>query len=347
MALVFLEGFGGYATGAHVSGSSDDLLLNFESWSGTVTISSRYSTSEGTSNYMTSSGNPSLLTKSVWSGSSTIIIGARIYIGQTTLSAGIICKLMAGSNTVGWFGYTGSGFLGWSPNTWGIGHPDGRRSTKMVYQHEWTYVECKLTLSDSSGTIDFWINDEACGSFSGLDTCFGTGNTSCTQMNVGSPNTVEGWNTNTRITDIYVDTATRHGPLNVLYQAADTAGSASNFTPSTGNNEDNVDDLGSDGDSTYNYSTTTTTKDQIAHSDSLNVSPLALQPMVMARYIPTGSANIKVGVLSGATEDLDSAVALADTYSGIPGKIYEVDPNTSSAWTASNADAAETVYEHN
>jgi hypothetical protein len=131
----------------------------------------------------------------------------------------------------------------------------------------------------------------------------------------------------------------------VWYQPADTAGSAANFTPSAGSNYENVDDIGSDDDATYNYSTTSTTKDQIAHSYSLDVDPLVVQPLAMGRYESTAES-LKVGILSNTTEDLDTAKALGATYSGVRGKLYVTDPDTASAWSASGADAAETVYEH-
>jgi hypothetical protein len=107
-----------------------------------------------------------------------------------------------------------------------------------------------------------------------------------------------------------------------------------------------VDDLGSDDDTTYNSSSSISTKDQIAHSHSLDSNPLAIQPMAMGRTVDGGIAGLKVGVLSGVTEDLSDARSLPSVYGGAVGDIYMVDPNTSSPWTAANADDAETVYQH-
>lgn len=347
MSLQFLEGFGGYGTGSHSDSAGEQMKLQFTSWSSAMTLTSLSSGSQGNRKYMTCGGEPSAVLKLRPSfDSTTVVVGFRIY------------HTAQGNFQPIWFGDAGIGFLGCinfdsggrfqfskpgtsdPPNDSGIPW-----STKAVPTFTYAYVEVKITFHNSTGTVDYYLNGENVGSYTGLDTI--EQGTSCDSIYLGYAAFYQTtWRSNVRISDIYIDDATVHGPMEVWYQAADTAGTASNFTPLASTNQSQVDDIGSDGDTTYNSSTATTTLDQIAHGDSLNVAPLALQPMVMARYVPTGSANIKVGVLSGATHDQDSAVGLGSTYDGVQGKIYETDPNTASAWTAANADAAETSYEH-
>lgn len=344
MSLLFLEGFGGYATGAHSYAAGADPTLNWTSWTDSFTLTSLHSGSQGNIKYLTSTGQPRLITPTFSSATSTVIVGARIY---NSSGGAAYAKLRTGTSLCG-------SIMLISNKLWYTRNIDGSlyssaesfSADRSVPSNTWQYFEVKVVLSNSVGTVDFWVNGVAAGSHTGKDTAYSS-NTTCDNVQFCIDTTYYDWSSTARITDIYVDNSTRHGPMDIWYQAADTAGSAANFTPSAGSNYQNVDDIGSDGDTTYNSSTATTTKDQIAHGDTLSVAPVALQPMVMARYVPTGSANIKVGVLSGATEDLDSAVGLGSSYDGVRGKIYEVDPNTSSAWTASNADSAETVYEHN
>jgi hypothetical protein len=341
MTLLFMEGFGSWATGNMDAGSGKDYLGNWLSLGQGGYVAAVSSGSQGTKkSFQGRSPYYYMPLKSrTWSGVSTIYVGFRAYhngSGRYLSFYDSSTKMGSIGINAGHASYTNSGAGTLS---------DTVISDQEVIENSWTYIEAKIVFHSSAGTVDFWIDGTASGSYTSLNTL--EAGASCTSIVLGVNDTNHDWYPGNKITDIYVDTATQHGPMDIWYQAADTAGSASNFTPSAGNNEDNVDEVaGNDGDTTYNTSTLVTTKDQVAHSDTLNVAPLAIQPMAFARYIPAGAANLQVGILSGGTEDLASLAGLSDTYKGIVGTIYEVDPNTSSAWTASNADAAETVYKH-
>lgn len=348
MALLFMEGFGGYATGSQPWGENCDMKLNFmaRGLGNDASITSFASTSEGERNYLTMpSGTSHLISYPFDSEYSTVYIGCRFY---RTDSAGSLIGIVRGTTYIGTLFVDSLGYFGYT--AWDNGQQDkGFPSNFVIPSHAWSYLEAKIYIHDSAGTVDLWINDMAAGSYTGKDTRHsGAGSYTCNGIVIGTYFYYGvNWPANWRITDIYVDTATRHGPVAVWYQPADSAGSSAGFTPLAGSNYQNVDDLGSDADTTYNYSTTTTNKDQIAHSDSLASAPLALQPLSMARAEGPGTGAIKVGVLSGATEDLDTAKGLPEgSYTGVRGLIYETDPNTASAWTQTNANNAETVYQH-
>lgn len=347
MSLYFLEGFGAYTAGSsHAFGAGAEMLLQFSSWNSTPTLTSKASGSQGNRKYLSSSGtDPDMHLKLNGLDSTTIVIGFRIYHEGMSGNAGHIIRCEDAGSNMGSILITANGTPMWSiQNQQGTGtaYPT---ATRRCPAYNWTYVEVKVYLHSSAGTCDFWINGEAAGSYTGIQTRYL--GTSCDGMRLGNDDAYSQWESDMRITDIYVDDSTQHGPMDIWYQAADTAGSAANFTPSAGSNYQNVDDIGSDGDSTYNSSTATTTLDQIAHSNTLAVAPLCLNPMVMARYVPTGSASIKVGLLSSTTHDQASAVGLGETYDGVQGKYYVNDPNTASPWaSAAAADAAETTYEH-
>ena len=342
MSLYFLEGFGGYSTGSHSFSAGEEMTLQFSQWTSPLVLAAMASGSQGVRNYMSSSASdPDAYPMLNGFDSTTVVVGFRFYHAET--GGGNILRFEDGGTEMGSLQLAPSGVLTYSDYLQGW-NPDYPVSTRALTGYSWNYVEVKIYFHSSAGTIDFYINGTSAGSYTGLDTIYG--GTSCDTIRIGNDYSNADWKSTFRITDIYIDDADVHGPMEIWYQKADTAGSAANMTPLSGSNHQMVDEYGSDGDTTYNYSTAATNLDQIAHSDTLAVAPLAIQPMVMARYVPTGSATLKVGVLSGATHDQDSAVGLSDTYGGVRGKIYVNDPNTASAWTAGNADAAETTYEH-
>lgn len=344
MTMRFLEGFGGYTAGSsHSFASGAELLMSFSGWNNTPTLTSLSSGSQGNRKYLTCTGtDPDMYLKLAGMDSTTVIVGFRCWWEGT--GSQHIFRFQDNGLHMGSLGIISGGHVVYSTQS----QQDFRThpaSTKPVAPFAWTYVEAKIYFNGSSGTIDYWIDGTAAGSYTSRDTL--NQGTSCDEIRMGNDDAYSEWATDFRISDIYVDDATRHGPMDVWYQAADAAGSAANFTPSAGSNYQNVDEIGPDGDTTYNSSTATSTLDQIAHSDTLAVAPLVIQPMVNARYIPTGSANIKVGLLSSTTHDQASAEGLGDTYNGYKGSFYFNDPNTTSPWaSAAAADAAETTYEH-
>lgn len=349
MALLFMDGFGAYGVVTNYTEGADSKLGFFYNFiGGQVDTVALTSTSEGVRNYLYSDDYDADLRSKKFTASTTIYVGFRFWYDG---GAGRIMHFYGSDRDfMGHLNINSDRRMDYSINPNGYFstyYGANTVSTKQVPAYCWNYLEAKIYFDNSAGTVDFWLNDVAVGSHTGLDTMANT-TSGADEISFLPPGLVGRWDTSARLTDFYMDTTTRHGPCQVLYQNADTAGSTSGFTPSAGNNEDNVDEYGHDTDTTYNSSSATTTKDQIAHSDSLSTAPTAIQPMVMTKAEDSGYAAIKVGVLSGATEDLDSVEPVGGgSYQGVPGKIYEIDPNTSSAWTSTNANNAETVYEHN
>lgn len=347
MALVFLEGFGAYSAGSKISGSDDELKLLWSSWNETPNIVEITNGTQGRKAYLTGNGTGDndleMVPKTKTFDTTTIYVGFRFYWADRLAS--MIWQFRDGTSNLGFLLIDAYGRIAYCPDNQAQQTSTTIYSTKNLTYQAWNYVEAKITFNATTGTVDFWLNGTAAGSYTNQDTiAFGT---SCDNVIFANAQAYADWGTNNdRITDMYIDTTTQHGPMDIWYQPCDTAGAASGFTPLASTNQSQVDEIGADGDTSYNESTAAVTLDQLAHSDSLNVAPLALQPLVMARYVPTGSSNIQVGVLSGATHDQDAEVGISDTYDGYPGKIYETDPNTASAWTAANADAADTSYEH-
>lgn len=348
MALLFMDGLGAYSTGTKTFGSQDDLLLNFNQWAEVLLHAQIEDVTEGRRGYITINGtgdNMDLRPKfNTAFSEATVVMGMRFY-WQPSNEEQMLAAFHNGGNFIGFWAVTDGGLMYYTIDS--QARPaiaDQIFATKPLRPNAWNYVEIKVFFNGSTGTVNFYVNGQAAGAYTSLDTELNAG--PCTEIRIGYDQISTIAHGGSRYADIYVDDTNVHGPMNIYYQPCDSAGSSAGFTPLASTNQSQVDEYGMDGDTTYNASTAPVTLDQLGHSDSLSIAPIALQPMVMARYVPTGSANIQVGLKSGATHDQDAEVGLTDAYDGVPGKIYELDPNTAAAWSSTNANAAETSYEH-
>ena len=344
MAILFMEGFGQCATGSRPPAELEGLLFNwigYENLATDPTITAYESGDLGVRKYIEFGTDHTKLISQPFTSSSTVVFGCRVYRYDTSTTG--IVKL--GSS--GAIGVYSDGTLRYTSDpAFNLNHASlSWASTATLSTGAWAYIEVKVVFSATVGEVEFYIDGTLDSSFTGIDTISSAWE-ECSDitMSYGNvPSSTPGW----RYTDIYVTDGDVLGDVEVWYQPADTAGSASNFTPLSGNNEEMVDETTNpDGDTTYNASTSTGTKDQIAHSAIHSLGPAAIQPIACAKADGGGVANVKVGVLSGATESLGNAAGVADSYQVVRGLIYETDPNTSAAWTAAAADAAETVVQH-
>ena len=348
MSLHFMEGFGSYDDGAHTQGSGDDLNLQWENY-GSVTITALTADSNGTRKYLTGEAGDNARPEVAGLSSSTIVLGFRFYhTGQGIEN--LICRyLNSVGSDVGSLGMLDSRLIYVISTNSNLQNNRVLLSTIELRRNQWHYIEVVIVFNNSTGSVSFFIDDIAAGSVSSVDTQASGSDGPIEELEFMSNTSGHDWRSNNRIADLYIDDATRHGPMEIYYQEVDTAGTEADWTPSAGNNEDNVDEIGPDGDSTYNSTTVLTDTDSMLTSKALDEDPLALQAMAHVRYVPGTGSTVRVGIKSdpggSPTESFGSALALTADYHGVRGAIEEVDPDTSSAWTAANADAAETVYE--
>jgi len=126
----------------------------------------------------------------------------------------------------------------------------------------------------------------------------------------------------------------------------DAAGTNSDWTPSAGSNHENVDEVGPDGDTTYNSSGTTTDKDSLTHDGGNDFDAvLAVEVLARARKEDASDGSLKLGVLHDASESQGDAHTLSTDYTYYS-DIFEVNPSTSLAWTPAELEATEMSYEN-
>ena len=344
MSLKFLEGFGAYATGAHTDVAGNDMRLLWDNY-GTLTMNALVQNSNGTRRYLTgaaASGSHIELNGATFT---TIVLGMLFWHEDQANSNLIASFATAGGTHIGAFGLKGHKLIYSRATFKDLSANVVLLSTINVKPNTWNYIEVKILFSDTVGTVDFQVNGVAAGSVSGVDTKANAGT-------VGGVEFVENtsdddWQSNNRMADLYLADADFHGPTEIWYQEADGSGTESGFTPNASTNESQVDEIGSDEDSTFNQSTTLQT-DSLTTTRALDDDPIAIQPMGHARKV-SGASTLRFGTKSDPggtpTESFGSALGLADSYLGVVGAIDEVDPDTASPWTAANADAAEIMYE--
>jgi hypothetical protein len=349
MSVKFMEGFGYCADGAAANppAPGDDLLTQWVYWYLPPIIGPVESGDLGVRKYAASQtgafpGNSTNLISKAWepSASSRCVIGYRIY-RQTSGTNVIVMYLW----DIGTTGILSDGKVSWSWS-WGIGGgSDEITSTSAIAEDSWAYVEIEIDMAISAtGSVNIYIDGNLDASVSNSQTIISTSTRGPHQIECfpGYGSARADW----RITDIYIDDDVVHGLSEVWYQPCDTAGSLAQFTPLSGDNEDNVDDIGNDGDTTYNSSSSPGSKDRLTHSSAITFGPIAVQPILYGRGVGEGTALVKLGVRSNGTESLASLPGLTSQFEGRVGPIFTEDPDTSDDWTAEGVNAAETVVQH-
>lgn len=348
MAIFFFDSFGNASAGSHTDGAGDDLIANWSGGYSGVTIAELVSDANGRRCYAT--GAQGINTRSSAPGVSEYVVGMRLWMNDITSKRCIASLNDIANRLYGQICVDDNGDICYVRDYRGDADIS-RVSTATVKTplQTWFYLEMRIIVADgTSGEIEWWVDGSSAGSDTGIDTRYDTGS----QLGAGPMNIMPQWpanfqwNPNDRIADVYMASgSTPLGVCEVWYQAADSAGLDADFTPSAGSNHENVDDIGNDGDATYNESSTLTDRDSFLHSDDQASDPHAVQVLCMASAPGDGSGVLSIGVRSGSTDAL-TEVGLVSGYSGARSAILEVDPNTSSAWAAAAVDAAYTVVEN-
>lgn len=209
----------------------------------------------------------------------------------------------------------------------------------------WVYIEAKVAIHDSAGSVILRVNGAEVVNLSGVDTRNGgTGICDTVSLFATSTNTgVTGY-----IDDIIVmDTNGSAnndflGDRRIYTLYPNGAGSSTDFTPSAGSNYQCVDEPNMNDDTDYVASST------IGHIDMYAVGDLpsvpagidAVQVCAAVSKTDAGAIGAKARLKSGSTTVQSSAIALATSYT-LGTKILETDPDTSAAWSASAVNAIE------
>lgn len=217
----------------------------------------------------------------------------------------------------------------------------GSSADNVLALTTWHYLEFEVTISDTVGTIDVYVDGTSVLSLTGQDTRNGAP-TTVNAIAIGNIGTsVAGMGIHL-FDDLYVvNTLGRLGERRVetLYPAADTA--QSDFTPLSGSdNYAMVDEATADGDTSYVQASTVGNLDlyTIGAMSSTPTDIDAVQISAFAIKTDAAARTINLTVKSGATTDDGSAKTLAGSY-GISDRLLLTDPDTAAAWTSTGVNS--------
>lgn len=248
-----------------------------------------------------------------------------------------IISLRNGGTTVGIMGIDVSGAIRFARDDFGS-NQHGISAAGLITPNVWNYIEIEFTRHASAGAYNIYMNGGLVLSGTGLNT--GSVDVATVEFSTDAGNR--------NIDDFYiVDAATRLGEsrIETLRPTADTA--TIGFTPNSGsNNYSRVSEATLDGDSTYNSASVVGTKD-LFDIANLSVTPsavYAVQTILVARKDNTDISQVCVDLTSGATPEQGGTKTLSTSYT-FYSDLWQVDPNTSAAWTASAINALQLGYE--
>lgn len=340
--FLLADGFGNLSDGLHTAGATREVLG--DQWSGFTQNFNVEDMGDGRK-WLKNKGSPDKihLQSGIWSGQATLRLAFRLYRGDNANS--ILFGFHDGASVLGCLSCDVGGALTYRINTdydidYGVAS-----STSTIPLLTETHVEVVITFHNSTGAVSFYINGILSNTVSGIDTI--AAGTSCTSIVVAPARYAAiGLNDGWKIGDVLVHTASSPiGDVGIYYRPVDAAGTDSDFTPSAGSNEDNVDEVGPDEDATYNESDGTS-----GHRDALQceaitgVNVLSVQALVRARKTGAGAASLKVGAYSNGSEDQSAAKGLSTAYLTLV-HFADDNPDTGNPWTPAEVSAAEVSYE--
>ena len=257
-----------------------------------------------------------------------------------------ICQIYDSSAALGLnLRLTASGELAVYRNTTLLGTSSGAGITTNV----WYYIEWGGLINNSTGTYDVLVNEVNVLSGTGADT-LQTGATWGQVRFTGSAIFPH----NFAFDDIYIldETGSTNntflGSVKVQGIFPDAAGDSTDWTPDSGSNYARVNENPADEDTSYVESGTSTDRDLYNFDATSNLGTVyGLQTNIRCRLTDANAFSLNTVVKSGTTTDVGSSQAIPSTSYRVLHNIYELDPDTSLAWVASDIDSAQFGFEVN
>ena len=334
MTLLFCDGFG------HIEDGYETAKWDAADVYGNVYYASTVGRDGGSGVYF--HGNLGNLTKSLGGNYQTLIVGFAIKFSALS-SNGYICSFIDTSSTqlVVDFLEDGTIFIDrYSGNRLATSDPG------VLIANTWQYLEIKITIHNSTGSVALRINGVEVASASGIDTQY-TGNAYVNIFRLsGSGSTYD-----TYIDDLYIcdDSGSKNndflGDINIttLYPNAD--GTYSQFTPSSGSDHYALVDEAqlTNDDADYTESSTAGNKETFTFETySGTTTILAVQSCMAVKNTDAGTLNVQPVLISGTSPtETDGSNYLLPSTTKCMMSIYEKEPIDDVDWTASKVNSSE------
>jgi hypothetical protein len=205
----------------------------------------------------------------------------------------------------------------------------------------WYYVEFKIYCHESAGTYEVHVGEVSVGSGSSLDTMAGSDSFYDRVRITGC------YGSSYYIDDFYICDSTGAanndflGNVRVQALRPSAAGDSTQLTPSTGDNYTCVDEEVCNDDTDYVESGTVGHKDLYTFGDTTVSHVKGVMVCTDCRETDATSFSLTTVCKSGATESDDSAQPIGTTSFITKRRLLETDPNTATAWTVSDLNAAQ------
>lgn len=207
----------------------------------------------------------------------------------------------------------------------------------------WYWLEISVTFGNS-GSFEVRLNGSTIISGSGVDTSL-SGNSYATTFQIGS---TYANGRNNQFSDLYVCNGLGSvnnnflGDCKVSLLLPNGAGNSAQWTPSAGSNYQCVDETTHNGDTDYVSSSTVGNIDTYAFGNlAANAGTiLGVVTQTLARKDDAGSVTIAPVIRTNSNNYEGSAVPVPTSYTYLR-QIYEQNPDTAAAWSASEVNAAE------
>lgn len=324
MSLLFMDGVDHYTTVLQ----KWDTVLN-------VNISTSLGRFGGGALVPITANSSYLVTKAI----PTLSAGVLGVAGKATTTTGNIAGFLDVANLQIWIAAV-NGYLNVYRGTTLI----GQSATPVVTAGTWNYYELKVVLHHTAGSVEVRMNGVTQISLTGIDTT-NTANESADGVYVGAKSTVVCMTT---YDDFYVcntggstcNNFLGDVRISTIFPSAD--GSNSGFASTGANQYSVIDETAPNDDTDYLYSSTVTARSTINMQDASISGGIvhAVQSNVFARKDDVDIRGIKPVVKSGATYAQGSEATLSTSYV-YSRHAFELDPNTSTAWTETTVNAAE------
>lgn len=220
-----------------------------------------------------------------------------------------------------------------------------------------TYVELKVKIHASTGTVDVRLNGISILSLTGQNTSPGASE-AWTVVGLGIPSEASSpsWSgtpsLNVDFDDFYVCDGTGAAPWNDMLgdvrvdpRQPTAAGATTGWTPSAGNNWQNVDELPPNDDGDYNSAASASLTDTFTVQDVpvAGATIYGVQVNLTSRKTDAGTCTIAPVIRHSSVDYQGTAFAPGTGYANNQA-IYQTNPGTSAQWTESEFNAAEFGY---
>jgi hypothetical protein len=283
--------------------------------------------------------NPSFLGKTILTADTTFIFGCAIKFSSIGGGLQTIFRLLdtAGSSQTFVFALMATGQLQ------AIGGVSVA-STWVASTGVWYYVECRVTLHDTAGSVEVRVDGTPVINSTGIDTKqSATGGYAVCELSGAITADID---------DLYMcDTTGTYNKdflgdcrVESIFPQTDAVAAGTNhgLTPSTGTDHGAlVDDTAPNGDTDYNSGTTAALKDTYNFPNMASSGTVkAVQLVIAARKTDQGTKTVCPVVRSGGT-DYDGVTVTPPVGYVYLQQIYETDPNTAVPWTGAGVNALE------